>query len=286
MFAPVAPIIEEVDVAICHLEVPLSSDNRDLSGYPTFNAPRQVADGLAAAGYDGCSTASNHSFDKGWPESSPPCGPGRRRTEAGGHGRRRSKRQVGPASTTEEATVAHLSATWWLNGLRLPEDKPWLVQMLEVDALLEQARPASVAGADVVVVSMHCCTEYQVTPTADQREVARALIASPDVDLVIGHHAHVVQPVESVDGEYIFYGLGNFLSGQRSRPATQDGVIVTVEFAARGEGWSARGLRAYPTWVEGGTYRILPAAVHNQASWSRTARTLGMERPAGLEVIR
>jgi poly-gamma-glutamate capsule biosynthesis protein CapA/YwtB (metallophosphatase superfamily) len=286
MFAPVAPIIQGVDVAICHLEVPLSSDNRNLSGYPTFNAPRQVADGLAAAGYDGCSTASNHSIDKGVAGVVSTLSV---LDDAGlkQAGMASAIEEVGPALySTEEATVAHLSATWWLNGLRLPEDKPWLVQMLEVDALLEQARAARVAGAEVVVVSMHCCTEYQVTPTDYQREVARALIASPDVDLVIGHHAHVVQPVESVDGEYIFYGLGNFLSAQRSRPATQDGVIVTVEFAARGEGWSARTPVAYPTWVEGTSYRILEAATANPASWARTDRALSLEGDAGIVVAR
>lgn len=287
MFAPVAPIIEEVDVAICHLEVPLSARNRDLSGYPTFNAPRQVADGLAAAGYDGCSTASNHSFDQGVAgiESTLQV-----LADAGlsQSGMAATAEAAGRATiyATAEATVAHLSATYWLNGLRLPADKPWLVQMLEVDELLTQASAARAAGADVVVVSIHCCTEYRIAPTAEQREAARRLIASPDVDLVIGHHAHVVQPIEEADGEYIVYGLGNFLSGQRMLPETQDGVIVTLDFAQRGDGWSARGVQAHPTWVEGATYRILPAAVHNPASWARTARTLGMEWPAGLEVIR
>ncbi|HSJ35036.1 MAG TPA: CapA family protein [Acidimicrobiia bacterium] len=285
MFAPVSPIIESVDIAICHLEVPLSANNRNLSGYPTFNAPRQVADGLAAAGYDGCSTASNHSFDQGVG------GVGSTLSVLADSGLQQAGmatavEEAGPAFySTAEATVAHLSATWWLNGLRLPEDQPWLVQMLEVDSLLEQARDARDAGADVVVVSMHCCTEYQVTPTPYQREVARALIESPEVDLVIGHHAHVVQPVGSIGGEYIFYGLGNSLSAQRSRPGTQDGMIVTVEFVTRGDGWSARTPVVYPTWVEGRSYRILEAASANPASWRRTAAALRLEG-AGVVIAR
>lgn len=286
MFAPIAPIIEAVDVAICHLEVPLSIDNRNLSGYPTFNAPREVAAALAAAGYDGCSTASNHSIDQGVggvvSTLSVLEDAGLRQA-----GMAVAIEDVGPAFySTDGAEVAHLSATWWLNGLRLPEDKPWLVQMLEVDDLLDQARSAREAGADVVVVSIHCCAEYRVTPTGYQRAVARALIASPYVDLVIGHHAHVVQPVEAVDGEYIFYGLGNFLSAQRSRPETQDGVIVTVEFAARGDGWSARAPVARPTWVESTSYRILTAAPVNPASWARTRRALMLEGGAGIVVAR
>ena len=64
MFDLVRPYLSSADLAICHLETPLSIDNQQLSGYPTFNVPRELADGLAAAGYDGCSTASNHSLDR------------------------------------------------------------------------------------------------------------------------------------------------------------------------------------------------------------------------------
>ena len=65
MFERIAPIISAADLALCHLEVPLSADNQDLSGYPLFNAPREVAQAIAYAGYEGCSTASNHSIDQG-----------------------------------------------------------------------------------------------------------------------------------------------------------------------------------------------------------------------------
>ena len=282
MFDPVADIIAGADLAICHLETPLSADSADLSGYPTFNAPRQVADALAKAGYDGCSTASNHSFDQGQRGIAETLSV----LEDAGLG------HAGMAAHAEDAAtatryrvgavdVAHLSATWWLNGLRLPRDRPWLVQVLDVDALLAQAAAARREGADIVVVSMHCCTEYLQEPTSYQRHVARSLIHSPDVDLVIGHHAHVVQPAEMVDGEAIVYGLGNFLSAQRSLTATQDGVVVLPELALRGEHWSLRSLRAVPTWVEGGSYRILPAASANGASWERTRAALSAD---GVEV--
>lgn len=286
MFAPVAPIISGADLALCHLEVPLSADNGNLSGYPAFNAPRQTADGLVSAGYDGCSTASNHSYDRGVRGISSTLsvlsdvGLGQAGMAASeDEANRATLYQVG------EVTVAHLSATWWLNGLRLPADKPWLVQMLEPDELLAQAEAARGAGAEVVVISMHCCSEYQSVPTAYQRQVARQLLASPDVDLVVGHHAHVVQPVEEIDGEFIVYGLGNFLSAQRFKPETQDGVLVAVEFAPRQGRWVTREVSAYPTWVEGGTYRILAASDHNLASWRRTERVL-LSEGAAVTVVR
>jgi len=65
MFAQVRPLLEEADLAICHLETPVSSDNQSLSGYPIFNAPQELPSDLKEVGYDGCSTASNHSMDKG-----------------------------------------------------------------------------------------------------------------------------------------------------------------------------------------------------------------------------
>ena len=285
MFDPVEGVIAGVDLAICHLEVPLSSDNRNLSSYPRFNAPRQVADALAEAGFDGCSTASNHSIDQGEP--------GIRSTlavlaDAGlgqaGMTAEAPLERAGAMYRVGEVTVGHLSATWWLNGLRLPPGREFMVQMLDPGQLLAQAQQMRRSGADVVVVSMHCCVEYVTLPAAHQKEVARRLIASPDVDLVVGHHAHVIQPVEQIGDEYILYGLGNFLSGQRSRPATQDGVIVTVEFALRGDGWAARRVEAYPTWVEGRSYRILPAS-RNPESWRRTERALRLFG-ADIDVVR
>jgi poly-gamma-glutamate synthesis protein (capsule biosynthesis protein) len=184
------------------------------------------------------------------------------------------------------ARVAHLSYTYGLNGFRLPPDKPWLVDLIDKQAMLAGAADARAAGADFVIVSIHWGTEYQSTPSSFQRNLGRALIASEDIDLIMGHHAHVIQPIERVGDEYIVYGLGNFLSNQRSRIATQDGVIVAAEIVQRGDDWITRGLEITPTWVEGGSFRIWPAAeaVNDGtsalrrsslvASWNRTMETL------------
>lgn len=295
MFSAIAPILSDTDLALCHLEVPLTDGPP--SGYPVFNAPEELAADLSGAGFDGCSTASNHSFDQG--------ATGVRSTiealEDAGLG------QAGMARTPAEAdrvtlypldgpTVAHISATWWLNGFRLPSDQPWLVEEpLDVDRLLGLASEARRSGADFVVVSMHCCVEYQLMPTAQQKDVARALLASPDVDLVVGHHAHVVQPVELRNGEYVVYGLGNFVSAQRRRPTTTDGVVVIADVALRNGAWVTRSVDFVPTWVEPGTYRVLPAAetiaageagpwaTTLEASWRRTVAAIGAMGAPGVE---
>ena len=269
MFEPVRSVLGAADLAICHLEVPLSADNSILSGYPLFSAPAGLADALAWAGYDGCSTASNHSIDQGAAGVTDTLDV----LDAAGLGHAGTARNAAEAASittydVEGIQVAHLAATWWLNGLHLPADKPWLAELIDVDRLLADAATARGHGADLVVVSLHCCAEYSSTPTAYQVGLAARLLTSPNIDLVIGHHAHVLQPVAAVGEEFAAYGLGNFLSGQLGSDLTRDGAILAAEAVPRGDVWAVRSLTATPTWVASGTYRILPAAETVQAGWA------------------
>jgi poly-gamma-glutamate synthesis protein (capsule biosynthesis protein) len=289
MFQPVRRLLRQADLAICHLEVPLAAATHGVSGYPLFSSPPEVADAVAWAGYDGCSTASNHSVDQGFDgvletlAALESAGLG----QAGMAATRADSRDV-TTYDLDGVTVAHLAATYWLNGLPMPAQAPWAVELIDVDRLLRRAERAREDGADFVVASIHCCIEYVHDPTPAQDELFRALLRSPDIDLVIGHHAHVVQPVRHQDGEYVVYGLGNFLSGM-GPGATADGVIVTVEIEETEKGWVARRVRYTPTWVEPGTFRILPIAETMNAgataaasaaqltdSWKRTTRILEM----------
>jgi poly-gamma-glutamate capsule biosynthesis protein CapA/YwtB (metallophosphatase superfamily) len=84
----------------------------------------------------------------------------------------------------------------------------------QVDGILADAARARRAGAEIVIASLHCCTEYNPAPDPTQIAIVAALLASPDVDLVIGHHAHVVQPIERINGKWVAYGLGNHVAQQ------------------------------------------------------------------------
>jgi poly-gamma-glutamate capsule biosynthesis protein CapA/YwtB (metallophosphatase superfamily) len=256
MWQHVAPVVSRADFAVCHLETTISTHDAAPTGFPRFRAPQEYVAAIAGAGYDACSTASNHAFDYGvdgvvqtidalersglgW------AGTARTADEA-------SRPQIYPAAGVN---IAMLSATYGLNGFRLPGDQPWLVDAIDVPQLLAEAQVARAAGADVVVVSLHCCVEYRVDPTAAQLENARALLESPDVDLVVGHHAHVVQPIERIGDEYALYGLGNILSNMYSSrccPASsQDGVVVEVTFTEGSDGRFTTTRVAYtPTWVD------------------------------------
>ncbi|WP_406471200.1 CapA family protein [Streptomyces sp. NBC_01615] len=219
MFAAVMPVVSGADLAICHVETVYGADGH-YTGYPTFKSPPQVAVALAATGYDACSTASNHSLDDG--------AAGIRRTleafdQVG-------LRHAGSARTADEANsvtmmragdakVAHLAYTHDTNGLPLPMGQPWAVNLIDPVRIIADARAARKAGADVVVVSLHWGTEWQDAPNEQQLRLSKELTASvtngrPDIDLILGTHAHVPQAYEKVNGTWVIYGMGDQVAGE------------------------------------------------------------------------
>lgn len=220
MLAGVKPVISAADLAICHMETVYGPDGGPYTGYPSFASPPQVAAAVKATGYDSCSTASNHTLDAGFPGVS--------RTldalDAAGVEHTGSART--PAEAREPAlleaggaTVAQLAYTYGTNGNPTPRDKPWAVNITDPERIVSDARRARRAGADVVVVSLHWGTEWQDAPDATQRRLARELTASrsagaPDVDLILGTHAHVPQAYEKVNGTWVVYGMGDQIAGQ------------------------------------------------------------------------
>lgn len=244
LLAPVEPWVTGADLALCHLEVPIAPEGTAPSGFPRFGAPVQIAAALAATGWDGCSTASNHSVDRGFEGVVTTLDA----LDAVGLG------HVGTARTAEEAAqpqvyelqregqtirVAHIASTYGTNGLPVPADAPWSVTLLDVQAMIAEATAAREAGADVVVASVHCCVEYVVGATDEQVDIAAQLAASGVIDLVIGHHAHVPQPVAKLPGGprgggmWVAYGLGNFISNQSGECCTvrtDSGLLLTATF--------------------------------------------------------
>ncbi len=265
MFAEVADIVGAADLALCHMESPLSSTNTRLGGYPVFNAPHELAEAVASVGYDGCSLASNHSYDRG--ES------GVLDTAAvldevglGFSGIARSAAEAAEAATYDVngIRIAHLSFTYGLNGFRVPAGKEYLVDLIDPDLIDARALAARDAGADVVIVSLHWGSEYVSTPSAAQTSLADRLRGNPNIDLIVGHHSHVVQPIDAADpAEVVVFGLGNFLSNQSADcclRATQDGVIVQVTLEeTRSGGFVVESGCIIPTWVDRSDFVILPA---------------------------
>ena len=252
MFADIAPVLSAADVAICHLETAISRDNTSLS-VPrslSFNSPRELATALADAGYDGCEFASNHMWDRGLRGLAATievaeeagltmAGP---RADAATSGEP-AMHEVGPA------TVAHLAYTYtilneWGPSTTVPDDAPWLARSLwpvaGVGGILKDAKAAREDGADFVVVSMHWGTEYVAEPTEDQRRIARELLKSGEVDLILGAHVHVIQPCETINGRHVIYGMGNSLSNQSPQTSSSGSLPPAAGHDRSGHAASGR----------------------------------------------
>jgi poly-gamma-glutamate synthesis protein (capsule biosynthesis protein) len=89
------------------------------------------------------------------------------------------------------------------------------------------------------VVSCHWGTEYSAKPNEQQRDLAPQLLADDNIDLVIGHHAHVVQPMEQINGKWVAYGLGNLVAAHREPDSTKaEGLLVRFTFTRDGDRWT------------------------------------------------
>jgi poly-gamma-glutamate synthesis protein (capsule biosynthesis protein) len=243
-FAPlmggVKPLVKAADVAVCHLETPLAPLGGPYHGYPLFQGPPQIAAALKQTGYDVCTTASNHSFDAG--------AAGVDRTlntleRAGlrhaGTARTRAEAQTPTIIDVRGVKIAHLSYTFGFNGLPYPHGQTWRAGTVNVPATMAMAKQARELGAEIVVVSLHWGDEYSARLNAQQREVAPQLLADSNIDLVIGHHAHVVQPMEQINGKWVAYGLGNLVAAHREPNSTKaEGLLVRFTFKRDADRWT------------------------------------------------
>lgn len=298
MFAAIEPWVGEADFAICHLEGALDPENTDLSYYPRFNAPHEVAEALAAAGYDACSTAGNHTLDHGFG------GLADTLDVLDAAGLRHTGSARGPSERLPNLyeingiTVGHLAYTYSTNGLPPPADKPWAVNTFgSGDEILADAAWAREHGAEFVIVSLHWGAEYQTPPTAGQIALAERLLSSPDVDLILGTHVHVVQPIGRVGDKVVVYGMGNEISNMFNHDGhsgTEDGILVHLR-VEEVEGRFVVDQVAYtPTWVNPATKAVLPVVASLpsadgyrpalQASLQRSMARVGLLETPGVDL--
>ena len=236
-----------------------------LSSYPRFRAPGTLATDLAEAGFDGCSVATNHALDFGEQgvvatlDALDAAGLAHAGTARAPEGR------VPAIYEADGIRIAQLSYAYGFNGFTRPPGKEWLVDQIDPALILADAASGPGGGAELVVVSLHWGNEYVHEVVAAQQQVADALAADAGaVDLVVGHHAHVVQPISKVGSMWVVWGMGNLLSSNSPRCCTTeatDGVIVTVTVGDTSPGGPAgvTGVTFTPTWNERATYRVLPA---------------------------
>lgn len=283
-FARTRPLVDSVDFAVCHLEVPLRRPGREPSTHPIYGAPAEIVAGIASGGYDHCSTASNHTLDQGT-EGIDLTVAEFERVGITQTGMARTPAEIEPrlvvvAGEDGPVAVSHLSYTWSYNGLNPPPDEPWRSALIEPERILADARQARDLGAEIVVVSLHWGAEKYHGVTPRQRAWAEELTASGLIDLIVGHHAHVIQPIEQINGVWVVFGLGNLLSNHPSTDewpaASQDAMIVTVSATVHPDGHREVSTPVvYPTWVDKGHQRVIHDVLADLSDPDLSARLRG-----------
>ena len=271
MFRYVKPYIAGADLALCHLETPLTSGAP--SGYPLFRTPGDLAKAIHSTGWDVCSTASNHSLDGGQAGIDTTARLlDRARVAHTGSFRSKAKRRRITMLRAKGVKVAFLAYTALTNGLRRPH--PWSLNLARRKLILSDARRARRRGARVVIVNLHWGTEYSHRPDALQTRLARQLTRSRAVTAVVGQHVHVVQPIRRINRKLVVFGEGNLISNQTPAccpAASQDGLIVLLKVVVDDRGGRVAAIRYVPTWVRHPDFAVLPVRRALRKGWAAAA---------------
>lgn len=220
LYANIKPDIEKADIAVIDQETILGGDSFEYTGYPLFNSPWEIGDAAIDAGFDIFNCATNHTMDMGWAGIEKELKYFSDKKNVVALGINADEREYNTITYYEKnsITFALLNYTYGTNGISLPEDKPWCVNLLDEEKVTADIKEAR-EHADVVIVFPHWGTENSHEVSDYQREYTQ-LFSDLGVDIVIGCHPHVLQPVEWVTNEttgkkmIVYYSLGNFISHQ------------------------------------------------------------------------
>lgn len=236
LYANIKPEIERFDISIIDQETVLGGSEFEYSGYPVFNTPWEVGEAAIRAGFDVFNCATNHTMDMGWGgiENELEFFSNHKEAVALGINANEENRNKITYYEKNGITFALLNYTYGTNGIPLPDDKPWCVNLLDKEAVTKDLKEAR-EHADFVIVFPHWGTEYSFE-VSDYQEEYTKLFSDMGVDLVIGCHPHVIEPVKWVTNEstgkkmLVYYSLGNFISHQIDLENLLGGMAeVTIE---------------------------------------------------------
>lgn len=240
LFDNIRDVIENADLAFINQETPMAGEGFDIGSYPHFNTPRDLAYDIIDAGFDIVNIATNHMLDAGslglqntiefW-KTLPV-------TMIGGYTDEEDFDKIRIVEK-DEMSIAFLSYTYGTNGLKLKSDYGIVIPYLDAELIKKQVKEAKKI-ADLVFVSVHWGNENNFTPSESQKELAQ-IMADLGVNVIIGHHPHVLQPIEWVsasDGDHktlCIYSLGNIAAEQASDANLVGGIMTFDIVRNKGE---------------------------------------------------
>ena len=232
------------DITIGSLETTFAGEDRGYSNYPVFNSPDSLATGLKDIGVDVISLAGNHALDYGYS--------GICRTidvldnvgisHLGTYKSAEDQNKI-LIKDVKGVKIAFINYTYGTNGIPVPSDKPYCLNLIDKDLISKQIKQAKEQNVDMIVACMHWGTEYKTSANDEQKELADFLFKS-GVDIILGNHPHVLEPMEkktitlddgSTKDVFVVYALGNFTADQRTE-ITRDSAILNLDITKDSDG--------------------------------------------------
>lgn len=214
MFTDIKDIVKDYDLAFYNQETIIGGKNLGLSNYPCFNSPDEIGENLVDIGFNMVNLSTNHSKDKGitglkysskfWEDQ--------KDVYAVGSYTSKEKKEEARYKTVNGINYALLGYSTVTNGFTISDSESYYWDLYDKEKVKNDIEKIK-DKVDVIIVSMHWGTEYTHVPTAEEREIA-SYLSSLGVDIIIGHHPHVIQPIEYVGDTLVIYSLGNFISAQ------------------------------------------------------------------------
>lgn len=228
--------LDEAEIKIVNQETILGGSNLGISSYPCFNSPQEIGDSEAKAGFNVILHATNHAMDKKYTAI--------KNTIDFWKEKYSNIMMLGLNENEEEQNniqiyeqndfkIALLNYTYGTNGIPLPQDKPYLVNLLDEEKVTKDINKAK-SLADFIIVMPHWGTEYRYIPDSLQEKYTK-LFSDLGVDLVIGTHPHVLENIEMItnsDGHemLVYYSLGNYVSSQTKKDRVVGGMAkIAIE---------------------------------------------------------
>lgn len=241
LYENITELIEQSDVAVINQETPLT-DNPALYGdYPRFGTPVQVGEAIVDAGFDVVTCGTNHALDRQgvgvtftkqfFEEQGVVC--------LGIQAEEEQAYQPYQILVRNGIRVAMFNYTYGTNGLKIPEEYPYIVHLLEDEDRIGKEIEAAEKESDLVLVFAHWGTEYAEEPDDFQKKWTQVFLES-GVDVVVGTHPHVIQPYEILQDQeghemLVYYSIGNFVSAQYEQSCMKGGAAeFTVSLTADG----------------------------------------------------